>query len=986
MGLLCGAGTLAPPALRAADAPPTFVAPPPADYVSRSWNTDQGLPHNVVTRIQQDHAGYLWLATLAGLTRFDGREFKVFPVPATTSGGGRNIRDLGVTEDGRVLFIPASGGVWQLRNGAIEPHPASRAVEGKVLLELFIAPGGVIWIETSTELVRWENGEVQRFGRNEGINRRMLHFSWAVDRSGRTWIGGASFLGYLQNGKLVQTRDTANAVYRVAPARAGGVWVFGEKLYRCDDEELVPVAEAPWPAGRASARCLYEDRTGVLWVASSREGVFCYDGKQFQSLPDVESGVEFVTEDREGNVWLATDGGGIRRVRTKAFTLIESPVSSISEDDTGALWFAAQSAGVVRRFGTTRETIGFRFGRSPLTVSNACVDKAGNLWLAAAVGIFQTTVKEPRALRRVDAGIRNTRILLAASNGDVWVGGGTLLGYFHEGAFTSLPDVIPAGQEITALVEQPAGHFWIGTSKGQLFEITAAKAARSPIALGIGDGTIHAILPQSSGVLWLATTEGLLHVDGAEVRRFTSADGLPDDIVLQLLEGTSGDLWLSTPRGIFRLAKSDLDDALANRNRVGRLSPIAYGPEQGLFGISPATNYQPAARRDAKGDLWFCTYKGVLGIHPARLQHDATPPPVLIDRVNIDDHAVREMSDVRVPAGEHRIEFRFAALSFAAPERVQLRHQLEGFDSEWVDTAPDRTARYAKLPPGRYRMRVIACNSEGIWNREGASLAFTVLPSWWQTSWFRTAAVLAFAGLVAGGARFWSQRILKAQLERLERENALAKERARIARDMHDELGGSVTGINLVVQRLRDEHGEQPDGLIEVLDRRVRRLTVELERVVWTVSPKNSSLDQLAVFVERFAHNLFTDSPIHCRVLGRDRIPARPLNPECQHHVLAVTKEAINNVLKHSRATEATIEMGYEHDVFRLAVRDNGVGFSPEAQAHSERNGLRNMHSRVAEVNGTLTIESAPGQGSAVILQLPLSAHPSVPCPSPSQS
>jgi len=335
---------------------------------------------------------------------------------------------------------------------------------------------------------------------------------------------------------------------------------------------------------------------------------------------------------------------------------------------------------------------------------------------------------------------------------------------------------------------------------------------------------------------------------------------------------------------------------------------------------------------------------------------------------------VHPSETLRLPPRPEQIVFRFAALSFAAPEQVRLRHRLEGFETEWVDTAPDLSARYAKLPPGEYRLRVTACNSEGKWNERGATLAFTVMPAWWQTMWFNVAVVLGSAGAIGGGVRFWSQRKLRLRLQRLEREHALEKERARISRDMHDELGGSVTGINLLVQRLRTGDGAESNSLVELLERRVRRLTLELERVVWTVSPTNTSLDQLAAFIERFARNLFADSPIRCRVSGHERIPAVPVHPETQHHVLAVTKEAINNVLKHSRGHDAVIEMQFAEGPFVVAIRDNGIGFTPEAQEHSERNGLRNMRSRIQETGGTIEMRSAPGAGTEIAFRVPISS------------
>ncbi len=940
------------------------------DYVSRSWITDDGLPHNVVTRVQQDRDGYLWLATLAGLTRFDGREFKVFLPPNRSTGGGRNVRDLGLLADGTVLFLPASGGVWQLKKDVLSEHPMSGELRSEALRELYVEPQGAIWVGTSQGIVRWENGRIERFGHEHGINRRMMSFSWATDRSRRTWIGGPDFVGYYRHGRLVTVEHTGGIGYRVAPARSGGVWVWGNGLMKCEDETLVPVADTPWPAGQASVRWMFEDQSGMLWVATSRAGAFNFDGRRFQSLPDLGRSVEHITADREGSIWIATDGGGIHRLRTKVFSRVEAQVSSVCEDSSGAIWFAGGLAGAVRWDGEAQKAFPFRAGGVPLHVTAVCADPGNRLWLATPFGLFQTSVSDPGGTRRIDAGLRNIRVMSCAQNGDVWIAGGGSLGWYRGDTFTPVAGGPGADNAITALAEYPAGHLWFGTVRGDLFEFYSGRLTRSTSAPGLSNTTIHAVLPEPSGNLWLATSEGLVLVANGRVRQFTQADGLPDDLVLQLLADDTGHLWLGTSRGLFRVSRAEL---LARANDGGStVNAIAYGPEQGLSGISPTINYQPSAWKDRRGTLWFCTYRGGVGIHPERLPRNAPPPPLFIDEVRLDDGIVRTHELLRVPPGAHQLAFRFAALSFAAPEHVRLRHRLDGFDTAWVDTAPDRSARYAKLPPGDYQLRVTARSSEGLWNRHEATLAVTVLPAWWQTAWFRVGAVLVFAGLVGWGGRVWSQRKLRAQLERLEREHALEKERTRISRDMHDELGGSVTGINLLVQRLRDQSAGKTNSVVDLLQRRVRRLTLELERVVWTVSPKNSSLDQLATFVEQFAQNLFANSATRCRVHGRESIPARPLNPECQHHVLAVAKEAINNVLKHSCATEAVITMSFADEAFALSVRDNGNGFMPEAQEHSERNGLRNMRARVAEMSGTFDIRSAVGTGTEVALRLPI--------------
>jgi signal transduction histidine kinase/ligand-binding sensor domain-containing protein len=957
------------PALAAPGRGGADAAPPPraVEYVSRSWLTDDGLPYNVVSRVEQDSTGYLWLATMAGLTRFDGREFKVFALPGESATRGHNIRDFAILPDGTILFLPAQGGVLEVRHDLITKHPLSQQLGNEPLLQIFAESGGAIWLEAGTGLARWKNGHLERFGDAEGINRRSQHFSWATDERGRIWVAGADFLGFYRDGHLVRTEVPAGTIYRVAPSRTGGVWVYGNGLYKCIDEKLVRVASAPWPGDRASARCLFEDRAGGLWVATSRLGVFHFDGQTFAAIPNVEPGVEFVTEDREGDIWLATDGGGIRRLRPKAFTLVDAPVTSVAADSEGAVWFAGLAAGIIRQSTGGMDVFPARVGRVPVHVVAVCADAAGQLWVSTTSGIFRCATRDPAHLHRVDSSLKAAHVLFADARGLVWVAAGSRFGYFREDTFHPVKG-LAAGDEVTAMGERPGGQLWVGTLRGGVYANTGENL--TPVRLAGVNGTVHAFLSEADGSCWIGTAAGLVFVGDGQIRRFTPAEGLPDGGIMELLPDTIGNLWIATPRGLFRLSRSEL---LARDATGGpRINAVAYGAEQGLVGISPITSENPTTCRDAAGTLWFCTYKGGIGIDPSRVPRDLVPPPVLVKEVRLGDRTVDPRPGLRISPGADRLEFRLAVLSFSAPQRVQIRHQLVGFDDDWIDTPPDRVARYTRLPPGDYRLKVTACNSEGIWNRTGAELAFIVLPAWWQTLWFRAAAVLGFAAIVGAAVRFWAHRKLRARLDRLEREHALEQERARIARDMHDELGGSVTSINLAVQRLRDLPGAGANGVVDVLDRRVRRLSVELDRVVWTVSPKHGSLEQLAAFIERFAQSLLKDSGVACRVHGGGNIPPWPVGPDIQHHVLAVTKEAINNVVKHARATAVVIELAVREQDFAVTIQDNGIGFDPIAPEYSDRNGLQNMRTRIAALRGTLAFRIAEGGGTAVCLQVPV--------------
>jgi signal transduction histidine kinase len=306
-----------------------------------------------------------------------------------------------------------------------------------------------------------------------------------------------------------------------------------------------------------------------------------------------------------------------------------------------------------------------------------------------------------------------------------------------------------------------------------------------------------------------------------------------------------------------------------------------------------------------------------------------------------------------------------------------VRYQLAGFDFGWIDADRDRRASYVRLPPGSYTLRVSAANQDGRWTEPGASLAVTVVPAWWQRWWFAAALVAGFTGGVVWLVRFWSHRRLKRRLHQLQREHALEKERARIARDLHDELGGSLTQIRMLADRLR-RHAPNAEAqtVAAQLSTRTRRLTGELESIVWTVSPKNNTWDRLAAFIGQYALRFFRDTPLACTVHGIDSIPALPLRPDEQHHVLAVAKEALNNTLKHASATRVTVTMAAADGVFSLEIRDNGTGFDAHDSALPARNGLTNMRARAREIGARLELETAPGAGTRIALHLPLVSPP----------
>jgi signal transduction histidine kinase/ligand-binding sensor domain-containing protein len=957
------------------------------EYFTRTWTTDDGLPHNSTSRVVQDSAGFMWFGTLGGLARFDGREFRKIPVIGESESLGFNIRGLAQERPGTLLVIPTSGELLRLTGSTMTVHPATAEfiAMGDKPADLYVESSGVIWAGTfGGRLLRWQpDGKAMWFGREEGVAPRSKKFTFAADEAGNTWVASDGFLAVFRDGDLQRSEKSPGGSLLIAQGKGGSIWVCNATGLRLlEHGRVVPAyANVPWQNEFNAIRHVFEDSNGNVWVASSRRGLFRCASGRVEQIAMPFSAVSIIAEDREGNLWAATDGGAVQ-LREKAFQLFnvatglrQDSVSSIVEDGHGRVWLANRAGGLAVVGPGERGPQPPAWPDTAVFANVVCADTRNRLWFGGGGdGLYRIALEDWAVPKRLPQPARHPHLLFAAKNGEVWFAGtGTEeLGCYREDGVRifGADDGFPV-HRIRAIAEDAKGHLWLGGPDGVFLCWDGIRFREIEIAPGLPRQPIHAITVDAAGVIWICTAGGLIVKDGERLHRLTQANGLADDILQQMLEDDFGRMWFASSRGFFHVAKSELLAVV--RDGATRVASHAFGRSQGLLGLTITPNYHPAATRSRDGRLWFATAQGAVAIDPQRLPRNLPPPPVVIDEVRFDGAVVAHDRGLRVPSGKHRLDFRFAALTYTTPDAVVVRHQLEGSDAGWVESGTDRAANYSGLPPGDYRLRVIARNSTGQWNNEGATLAFTVVPAWWETVYARAGGLLLLAGMSGWIARTVSQRRLKARLRRLEQEHALEKERARIARDLHDDLGASLTEVGLLADRLVNTPSPELAPHLAGLAWRTRRLATELSGIVWTMSPKNSTLDRLGEFVRQYAQRLFRATAIECVVRGADQLPAIPLAPDPQHQLIATAKEALNNVLKHSRATRVTITMSFENETLELVVADNGAGFTMTDATGSDGNGLRNMKSRISEIGGTLAIVSLPGEGARVTLRVPLS-------------
>jgi signal transduction histidine kinase len=290
---------------------------------------------------------------------------------------------------------------------------------------------------------------------------------------------------------------------------------------------------------------------------------------------------------------------------------------------------------------------------------------------------------------------------------------------------------------------------------------------------------------------------------------------------------------------------------------------------------------------------------------------------------------------VVVPPGRHRLEFQYAGLSFAAPERVRYKYRMADLETEWVDAGNKRSATYSHVPAGSYRFQVIACGSDGLWNETGAAIAVSVWPFFWQTWWFRLLGAIALLSATAVVVWYVSRRRLHRRLEISERQRAVEAERARIARDIHDDLGSHLTRITMLSESARgqlDRPAEARAGLVRIYDT-ARELTRAMDEIVWAVNPRHDTVEGVANYLEKFALDFLGPAGIRCRLDFPEQYPNWPLTSEIRHNLFLAFKEALHNVVKHAAAPEAFIALRIGADSLELSINDDGRGLRSGEQS-----------------------------------------------------
>ncbi len=850
------------------------------NYFFRTWRTDNGLPDNAVTAMVQTRDGYIWLGTYGGLARFDGVRFTVFSSANEPALQSDRVTSLFEAADGTLWIGHERGDLTCYRDGKFTAQEIHESGVRRKISAIGADRAGDIWmLNEEGTLVRVHDGATCALPNHDGVVQLVQN------SAGKLLVSSGGQLASLEQGNLVSliaTNGGSNSISSyiegICASRDGGFWIVSDGRVKKWNGQSWTEDHGTNPCN-STVTAMLETKSGCLALGTVDRGLYLLFPDQkvlhfgrADGFPN--DWIRCLTEDREGTLWVGAGSGGMVALRPGKVETLDSPdhwqgrvaLSATTAHD-GSIWIGSEGAGLYQFQNNAWQHFGAEAGLSNLFVWCVSEDAQGRMWAGTwGGGMFRQ--QGDRFV--VPPGLENVNVpmtaLLQTSNGVTWIGTANGLIRYENGSVKKFGEKdglkVPG---VRAIAQASDGTVWFGMLGGGLGRLQNGQLKQFLKADGLSSDDIQCLHLETDGTLWIgAYGSGLSRFKNGHFAKITSAEGLPNNFIGAIEEDGHGNFWISSHGGIFSVSKKSLDDCADGATNL--LHCLAYGKGDGMLSLECSGGLQPAACKTADGRIWFPTSRGMVIVNPNDTKINNQPPPVVIEEVIANGRTLAsyphdESAPLRIAPGSQRLEFHYAGLSFVAPEKMKFQYRLDGWEKDWLDAGNKHFAEYSYIPPGNYKFQVRACNSDGVWNETGAELAFTLLPHFWQTIWFHAFIVLIAIALVAGTVLLIARRRLQHKLEIIQRQQAIERERTRIAKDIHDHLGANLTRISLLSQ---SAHGElenpaQAAAQLERIYSTSRELTRSMDEIVWAVNPQHDTLDSLASYLGNFAQEYLSE-------------------------------------------------------------------------------------------------------------------------------
>jgi signal transduction histidine kinase/ligand-binding sensor domain-containing protein len=970
-----------------------------SQYGHRAWRIQDGIFSGPPHAITQTADGYLWIGTQSGLMRFDGVRFVPWTPPEGKSLPSSAIYSLLGVSDGS-LWIGTGFGLAHWKDGDLVIYQDGRGRINSIVEDRT----GAVWITRSRvpdangPLCQVVGTNLHCYGKADGIPYPYAG-PLVEDSLAYLWIGSSGALSrwkpgssntYLQK-ELKQSSEGLAGVEGLAAAEDGSVWVgiphpgkalgLRQFVNGVSKSYVVPGMDG----SSLAVEALFLDRSNALWVGTGSQGIYrVYDGRadHFRGADGLSSdSIYDFYQDREGNLWVVTSKGidFFRDLRVASFSVREGltadEVSSVLADHNGTVWIGNSGALDFIRQGAMSK-ITARDGMPGHDVTSLFEDDVGRLWVGVDAGLAIYEHKQFRLIKKADGSPVGPVIAITEdTDHNIWaetIGSQRSLIRIRD---QQVREVIPASQvpRTLRIAADPQGGIWLTFGTGGLARYRDGKLETFSVSQSKAVLAARDLWVDSDGATLAATNLGLFRWKDGKRNILSSRNGLPCDSINAMVRDNLGSLWLSTECGYVVIADSELEKWWKQPDSSVKVSTL-----DGFDGAQPgAASFCPVASKSGDGRLWFANESIVQMIDPSRLAGNAIPPPVRIEQFVADRKSYSFRGNLRLPPHTRDLEIDYTALSFVVPQKVRFRYRLEGRDADWKDSQTRRQAFYNDLPPGNYKFRVIACNNDGVWNRTGASLAFSIAPAYYQTNWFLALCVTAFLMLLWV---FYQMRLRQLHQQFSIGLEARVNERTRIARELHDTLLQSLHGLMFQFQAARNMLPRRPEGSMRVLDDAIfgtEQAIAESRDAIQDLRPASVAQGELSQLLRTVAEELAAaqrpndNSPaFHVIVEGEPQV----LSPKVQHEVYNISREVIRNAFHHANARRIEVEIRYDKTQLRLRFRDDGKGIDPTVLEESRRPGhwgLPGVRERAKRVGSRLEFWSQNGAGTEVELTVP---------------
>ncbi|MCL5028662.1 MAG: histidine kinase [Bacteroidetes bacterium] len=966
---------------------------------------------NFIWTLYEDKNGTLWIGTNSGgLSRFD-RETETFTNYKFDPGNPNSLSNNNI----RAIFEDKYGGLWVGTEGGglnkfdkknnkfihfwHNPNDPN-SLSDNTVLSIFEDKGGTLWVGG--------DGGLNEFHRSKGNFSCFKHepnnpfslsynvvLSMFEDKHGNFWIGtlnglnlfdrnNGRFERYFSNADIFSNLDN-NRINAILEDNYGTLWIAsGGGLYQFKRNKKKFISLSHTTSHSASISnnnilSIYQDNSNIIWIGTGEGGIIKFDRERMKfkhymydpSNPNSLSynTVRSVYQDKSGILWIGTLGGGLNRLDLKrnkyshfvyqsknAFSLSNNSVISIFRDKSGTLWIGTWGGGLNKvvkenadgmlEFKSYRHDPTDAYSISNDIVQSIYEDDKGRFWIGTGIGLdifdrksgkFYEYINDPRNPNSISEN-QIQSCITEDRNDNLWIGTWNGLNKLD---ITKLPSAPPynkllftrynhiaddpsslSDNRVISALEDKQGNLWFGTYGGGLNELTLDQQKKADEKKTV---FIH----------------------------YSMKDGLVSNIIYGILEDNDGNLWLSTDNGLSKF-----------NSKTGVFRN--YYQSDGLQGNQ---FFWGASFKGRNGELFFGGTNGVNAFYPSSLRDNTNIPPVVITDfqifnkpvpINTDGsplkRAITETKEIKLSYGQNVFSFEFAALDYTAPGKNQYAYMMEGFDKDWIQSGNRRYVTYTNLDPGKYVFKVIGSNNDGIWNQTGASIKIIILPPFWRTWWFIIISVFLIGGFIAFIIIYRVKNLL-----------AIERFRTKLAADLHDNIGSSLTEISIlseVISKRLDSVGEDVKKNLYSISDKARNLIDSMSDIVWLVNPKRDSLYDLILRLRDTYTELSSYASISFRSENLKSLEKISLSMEHRQHLYLIFKEGINNCITHSCCTEISLDAFVKGKRLEMVLKDNGKGFSLNEKYSG--NGLENIKRRAETIGGSINIFSKEGEGTTL--------------------